>query len=88
VAYEYYDGPRPDFKDTHIAWLNVGKSSCFPNAKSPFGESNLTSHGVPKKLVFEEASIPWTAPVSATILGVGGHLHDGALLVLLNHVQV
>jgi len=27
--------------------------------------------------VFEEASIPWTAPVSATVLGVGGHLHDG-----------
>jgi hypothetical protein len=81
IGYEYYDGPRPEFKDSHVAWLTIGQAlRCGPK-ENPFGASNVTSKGVPKSLVFSEATKPWTTPFNFTILGVGGHLHDGGLSI-------
>lgn len=81
IGYEYYDGPRPDFKDSHVAWLTLGQAlRCGPK-ENPFGASNITAKGVPKSLIFSEATKPWTTPFNFTILGVGGHLHDGGISI-------
>jgi hypothetical protein len=80
VSYEIYDGLRPEYRDSHIIWLNVGSNlNCNPKIPNPFGASNLTKTGVPKSLIFAESTNPWTSPIDATLLGVGGHLHDGGI---------
>lgn len=81
VSYEIYDGPRPDFRNSHVIWLNVGSGLNCKAEKNPFGASNLTKTGVPKTLVFAESSNPWTSPIDATVMGVGGHLHDGGVSI-------
>jgi hypothetical protein len=81
VSYEIYDGPRPDFRNSHVIWLNVNSGLNCKAEPNPFGTSNLTRTGVPKSLVFAESSNPWTSPIDATLLGVGGHLHDGGVSI-------
>jgi hypothetical protein len=81
LSYEVFDGPQPKFRDSHVIWLStINSLNCAKSAglKNPFGESNLTSAGAPKTLTFSEKSMPWTSPISGTILGMGGHVHDGA----------
>ena len=83
LSWELFDGARADFRDAHVVWLStIGSLNCARAAaggpRSPFGESNLTSAGAPKTLTFSEKSMPWISPVSGTILGMGGHVHDGA----------
>lgn len=77
IGYEYYDGPRPDFKDSHIVWLTLAHALRCGAKENPFDAPNITSKGVPKSLVFSEATKPWATPFNFIILGVGGHLHDG-----------
>jgi hypothetical protein len=79
VSYEIYDGPRPDFRNSHVIWLSVNSGLNCKAEQNPFGASNLTKDGVPKSLVFAESSNPWTSPINATLMGVGGHLHDGGV---------
>jgi hypothetical protein len=82
LSWELFDGARPEFRDAHVVWLStIGSLNCVRAAggpRNPFGESNLTSAGVPKTLTFSEKSVPWVSPVDGTILGMGGHVHDGA----------
>jgi hypothetical protein len=81
LSWELFEGARPEFRDAHVVWLStIGSLNCARSAgaRNPFGESNLTSAGVPKTLTFSEKSVPWTSPVDGTILGMGGHVHDGA----------
>jgi hypothetical protein len=87
LTYEYFDGPQPDYKQTKVLWLSVGPSICDPKRPNPFGASNLTVAGQPKLTVFEESSIPWTAPFNGTIVGMGGHLHDGGIHLRIYHNQ-
>jgi hypothetical protein len=79
VTYEIYDGARPEFRDSHVIWMNAvgGGVKCGNVVTNPFGESNVTNKGYPKRKVFSEHTIPWVAPANATILNTGGHLHDG-----------
>jgi hypothetical protein len=82
ISYEIYDGPRPEYRDSHVIWLNLGSGlNCNSKEPNPFGASNLTKAGVPKTLVFAESTNPWTSPIDATLLGVGGHLHDGGISI-------
>jgi hypothetical protein len=81
LSWEVFDGPQPRFRDAHVVWLStISSLNCARTAglRNPFGESNLTSTGAPKTLTFSEKSVPWISPVSGTILGMGGHVHDGA----------
>jgi hypothetical protein len=81
LSWEIFDGPQPAFKDAHVVWLStINSLNCARSAglKNPFGESNLTSAGVPKTLTFSEKSMPWVSPINGVILGMGGHVHDGA----------
>jgi hypothetical protein len=81
LTYEIFDGPQPRFRDAHVVWLStIGSLNCARSAslRNPFGQSNLTSTGVPKTLAFSEKSMPWISPIDGTILGMGGHVHDGA----------
>jgi hypothetical protein len=71
LSFEYYDGPRPNFKDTKIIWLSVGPDICNPKAINPFGPSNMTLMGVPKSRAFEESSIPWKSFYNGRIIGGG-----------------
>jgi hypothetical protein len=84
VNYEYLPGPLTDYKKAHFMLLSVGPSCA--SKTNPFGVSNMTIGGQPKSKVFAEHSIPWTSPWDGTVLGTGGHLHDGgkAVKVYLN----
>jgi hypothetical protein len=89
LSWEYFDtATNPGFRDSHVIWMSTlqglgckSDKSYTRNAQgiplNPFGETNLTAAGVPKKQTFAEHSLPWTSPVNGIIMGMGGHLHDG-----------
>jgi len=86
LSWEIFDGPQPEFKDAHVIWMStINGLNCAKNAgaKNPFAETNLTTAGVPKVKTFSEHSMPWTSPINGTMLGMGGHLHDGGVSIEL-----
>jgi hypothetical protein len=83
LTWELFDGKQPTFKDSHVVWMStIASLNCakYKNQPHPFGEANVTAAGHPKpgKLTFTEHSVPWESPINGTVLGMGGHLHDGA----------
>ncbi|KAF2669819.1 hypothetical protein BT63DRAFT_222806 [Microthyrium microscopicum] len=86
LTWEIFDGPQPAMKDAHVIWMStINGLNCAKDAgvKNPFGETNLTAAGVPKVKAFSEHSMPWTSPINGTMLGMGGHLHDGGMSIEL-----
>ncbi|KAF2670530.1 hypothetical protein BT63DRAFT_240512 [Microthyrium microscopicum] len=70
MDYEYVPGPRPaDYKIAKAMWLDVtncGISSVIPQKG---------------KMQFTLNSRAWTSGFNGQLLGVGGHLHDGGMMV-------
>jgi hypothetical protein len=93
ITYDVYDKPpvssngtaaTPPFRQSKIVWLTIGNYQnpsvglChYLNPAPPFGESNLTSWDLPKKLQFAEHSKIWKSDSKGDIMSSGGHMHAG-----------